>query len=118
MDEHIRAMSALTSSGSWPDRWLTIPEFVERLDRLEWWQGQGLAGGTPAGKEAFLRAALEVGASEGTLLWGRLGPGYKHVARLTDEDMRALVAFNRGADREEKAPADPGAPRARHAGVA
>jgi hypothetical protein len=94
MDEHVLALSALTSSADWPDEWLTLPEFIERLDQLGWWQRRGLPGGTPGQKAAFLRAALEVGADEGTLLWARIGPHYKHVALLTDEDFQSLVEYN------------------------
>jgi hypothetical protein len=94
MDEHVLALSALSSSGGWPHQWLSIPEFVERLDRLGWWEQRGLLGGTPEQKEAFLRAALEVGADEGAVLWARLGSSYKHVALLTAEDFRALAEFN------------------------
>jgi hypothetical protein len=118
MDEHVLAMSALTSSGDWPDRWLTIPEFIEWLDRLGWWKHQGLAGGTAARKGAFLRSALEVGADEGVPLWARAGARYKHVARLTDEDFRALVAFNDGPSTEAEVPLGPGLPCASHAGAA
>jgi hypothetical protein len=96
MDEHVRALSELTGSAGWPDRWLTIPEFIERLDRLGWWERQGLAGGTPERKAFFLRAALEVGADEGAVLWARVGAGYKHVARLTAEDFHALLEYKGG----------------------
>jgi hypothetical protein len=96
MDEHVQALSRLTGSGDWPDRWLSVPEFVARLDQLGWWRRLGPAG-TAGQKEAFLRAALAVGAGEGTLLWARVGSRYKHLARLTDEDFRGLVAFNRDA---------------------
>jgi hypothetical protein len=104
MDEPIQALSALTSSAGWPDRWLTIPEFIERLDRLGWWRQQGLRGETPERKRAFLRAALEVGADQGAVLWARVGALYKHVVRLSEDDFRALSEFNTGTTKAASPP--------------
>jgi hypothetical protein len=109
--EPVQSLSELTSSAAWPGRWLTVAEFVERLDRLGWWQQQGLVGGTPQRKEAFLRAALQTGAGEGALLWARVGALYKHVARLSAEDYRALAEFNSFAERDSGSPAAAGACR-------
>jgi hypothetical protein len=104
MDEAVRALSALTSSAAWPRRWLTISEFIEWLDRLGWWQHHGMHAGTPERKRAFLRAALDVGADQGAVLWARVGALYKHVVRLTADDFLALSEFNRFGARRTARP--------------
>ena len=75
--------SDVAGAAVWPARWLTLAEVAAELERFGFWRRPPFQAYTRRERLAFLAGALTGPA------WARMGPRFKPVALLTEED-RAL----------------------------
>jgi hypothetical protein len=88
-----KALDRIMSGDDWPNRWMTIPQIIKKLDRLDFWAAHGLVDIADQ-KAEILRSAFfhHVDDQEGKV-WVRIGSQYKHTHKLTAEDRTDLGAW-------------------------
>src|SRR4051812_9718966 len=97
MEEPIRALSELTRSCRWPDRWMTLTEISSELDDFDFWQRANLPLGSDEARLHWLRRALQTRQEPRRTLWLRMGGRYKHfdLVVLNRADVDAYLEWVR-----------------------
>jgi hypothetical protein len=83
-----RLLLILTSDQEWPDRWLTVGQIRDELERMGFWQRAPLNTLDQACRLEWLEDRLNSTDDEGYKYYARIGGEYKHGSKMTEADKR------------------------------
>jgi hypothetical protein len=91
-----RLLLILTSDKDWPDRWLTVAQIRDDLERIGFWQRAPLNALDQAGRLEWLEDRLISTDDEGYKFYARIGGEYKHGSKMTEADKRMFEESKSG----------------------
>lgn len=86
MEEVTKLLIKLPYCIDWTDRWLTVPQMAEELERIGFWKETAVSTFDQDQRLQWLQQQLNSTDEEGSPIWCEIGGQYKHPHQMTDAD--------------------------------